>query len=258
MKKILIKQKDLKFSLFGADLLNDTNDSSLHYNNAQLIDNLNIPLSPLIDVKTSLYENRDTKAPVNVLYKIDTSVMPSSAIDNVIINVSTNSDNTVHVETVSLDNLYYRMFNINVLENTKGFRYGVSDSDIHTVNININDSSSGLFTYDFGNPSVYKKYNINPSDEYIWIAVDKNELLSSVDINSDGTLSIDSSYFIEACGFSGNDSPQAIELDTVTTSVTDNNNVTWVVFISDSKFGIDGLKYNIIVKPGLRFFQEYD
>ena len=258
MKKVIIDQKNLKYgsSPLGADLLSGTDESNTeNYNTAQLIDNLNIPFSPLVDVKTSVYEDIDTKTPVNVLYNIDSSLMPSAALENVIVDVSTHADNTVHVETATIDNLYYRLFNITVLPNTKGFKYGVSDTSITSANINIDTASSCKFTYNLGNPSIFNKCTVNPSDQYIWIAIAQSELISTNDINADGVLSVDASYFIEAGGFSGNDSPQPIEFGNITTTKTSPNDGTlWRVFMSDSKFGVAGLDYNIIVKPGLEFF----
>lgn len=235
---------------------NLTEDSS-RYNVAQLLDNLNIPLSPLVDVKTSLYENKNTKNPVNVLYNIDSSLLTSTAFDHVVTGVSTNSDNTVHVNTVSISQLYYKMFGIQVLQNTSGFRCGLA-----TVKsgLPVGGLNSNSFSYTFSNPGVYNPVILSPSAQYIWIAVKASEIVNQakVNFNSDGetSLSNDSSYYIAVQGYSENDSPQYIELDTTAyrnSDYLDPNVGEYIIFFTDSRFGI-GLNYNIIVKPGSYFW----
>lgn len=233
-----------------------TKDSS-RYNVAQLLDNQNIPLSPLIDVKTSLYEDKNSKNPVNVLYNIDSSLLMSTAFDTVVTGVDTNSDNTVHVKTAAISQLYYRMFGIQTLKNTAGFRCGLASVK---SSLPVGGLSNNLFTYTFSNPGVYNPVVLSPASQYIWIAVKSSEIISqtNVNFNSDGEmlLTTDPSYYIGVQGYSENDSPQYIEVDTTAYRNSDYANTDigeYMIFFTDSLFGI-GLDYNIIVKPGSYFW----
>ncbi len=264
MKKILLNIKDMDISMTAGNLSTPVNygdakltkDSS-RYNVAQLLDNQNIPLSPLIDVKTSIYEDKNSKEPVNVLYNVDSSQLMSTAFDTVVTSVNTNSDNTAHVETVGISQLYYRMFGIQTLQNTAGFRCGLASVK---SSLPVGGLSNNLFTYIFSNPGVYNPVVLSPSSQYIWLAVKSSEIISqaNVNFNSDGEMPLtsDSSYYIGVQGYSENDSPQYIELDTTAYRNSDYANPDigeYIIFFTDSLFGI-GLNYNIIVKPGSYFW----
>lgn len=263
MKKILLNIKDMNLSL-SSDKISPTiygdavlPEDSSRYNVAQLLDNLNIPLSPLVDAKTSIYANKNTKNPVNILYDIDSSLISSTAFDSVVTNVSTNSDNTVHVNTVGISQLYYRMFGIHTLQNTSGFRCGLASAK---SSLSVGGLSNNSFTYTFSNPGVYNPVILSPSSQYIWIAIKASEIVNQANINfnSDGEiiLSTDSSYYIGVQGYSENDSPQYIELDTTAyrnSDYPDPNVGEYMIFFTDSRFGI-GLDYNLIVKPGNYFW----
>ena len=259
-------------TVLGAEYRTVTN--TVIYNTAQLLDNLNVPLSPLVDVRTSIYDDTAGKRSCNVFYKLDPSVInaatysredidkkmiplsihtsvggssdPSAALNGTSAQFKDNS-HTLSYDSISIEDFRNIIFGVKACKHDGDLIVGFSGDRPTGADLSNYSEGNCRFTYDFNQRALYKPFTGSPNNHYIWIAwpVDNEHVLHK------DKLGGVKHRFAEVKGYSGSDSPQAIEFTFQEMTVDRSDvSVNYIVGISDSRFGV-GLPYNIIVKPAV-------
>ena len=250
-------------TVFGASTSSSTN--TIIYNTAQLLDNLNVPLSPLVDVRTSIYDDTAGKKACNVFYKLDpekitAATFPKDVIDKMTVPLELSTsvggdeseeamrngtsaqykDNShaISYGAMTIEDFRNVIFGVKACTNDGDLIIGISGDRNIDITSNSSDGNKVRFTYDFNQRALYKPWTSKPNGNYIWIAwpIDSGHVPNSAELEGK------SWRFADVKGYSGTDSPQAIEF-TFSKVVGD-----YILGISDSRFGV-GLPYNVIVKP---------
>lgn len=250
-------------TVFGASATSNT----IIYNTAQLLDNLNVPLSPLVDVRTSIYDDTAGKKACNVFYKLDPQKITAATFSKEIIDKMTvplelstsvggdesedairggtsaqykDNSHAISYGAMTIEDFRNVIFGVKACTNDGDLIIGISsnnDIDQAFITANSSDSNKVRFTYDFEQRALYKPWNSKPNGSYIWIAwpIDNGHILNITELRNK------SCHFADVKGYSDTDSPQTIEF-------TFKEVGDYILGISDSRFGV-GLPYNVIVKP---------